>query len=63
MTGLWGSEGSFRVVDLRAQELVGVIDVDGFPGGEEVERAEASRWPLQVTISPANAAVGARRIA
>src|SRR5580658_4856878 len=30
-----------RVVDLRALQLVRVVDVDGFPSGEEVEGAEA----------------------
>src|SRR5208337_4511817 len=32
---------SLRIIDLGALELVGVIDVDGFPCGEEVEGAEA----------------------
>src|SRR5690348_1109320 len=30
-----------RVVDLGALEFVAVVDVDGFPGGEEVEGAQA----------------------
>ena len=32
---------SLRVVDLGALELVAVVDVDGFPGSEEVEGAQA----------------------
>ena len=32
----------FPGVDLRPLQLVGVIDVDGFPGGVEVERAGAA---------------------
>jgi hypothetical protein len=32
---------SLRIINLRSLELVGVIHIDGFPGGEEVERAEA----------------------
>ena len=31
----------FGVIDLRSLQLVGVIDVDGFPGGEEIDGAIA----------------------
>ena len=34
-------EALFRVVDLGALEFVGVVDVDRFPGGEEVDGAVA----------------------
>jgi hypothetical protein len=33
--------GLLRIVDLRSLQLVGVIDVDGVPRGEEVQCAEA----------------------
>jgi hypothetical protein len=43
-TRIAGTESSrclFCIIDLRALQLIGVVDVDGFPGGEEVEGAEA----------------------
>src|SRR5258708_1235219 len=38
--GLCRYGGLFGVVDLGALELVGVVDVEGFPLGEEVDRGD-----------------------
>jgi len=41
-----------HIIDLRALEFVGVIDVDGLPCGEEVEGAEAFAVALPVCLTP-----------